>query len=63
VGDRVTTDIVMGNQFGCYTVLVEPLIPSKDNFVVRFVRKLEDNLLVRLVPTAPPSHALVKKSN
>lgn len=56
VGDRVTTDIVMGNQHGCYTVLVEPLAPSKDNFVVRLVRRFEDKWLIKILPSEAPTH-------
>lgn len=58
MGDRVPTDIVMGNQFGCFTILVRPLDPTKDNFIVRSVRKLEDTVLPRVMPPAPV-HKLV----
>jgi len=34
IGDRITTDIVMGNENGCYTILVEPLMSKGDNLVV-----------------------------
>jgi predicted HAD superfamily phosphohydrolase YqeG len=30
IGDRITTDI----ENGCYTILVEPLMPKGDNLVV-----------------------------
>lgn len=58
IGDRVSTDIVMGNYHGCLTVLVEPLQPSSDNFMVRNVRKFEEKVLLRIVPKAP-KHLLV----
>ena len=41
VGDRISTDVVMGNEHGCYTILVEPLEPLKDNIMVRAARKIE----------------------
>ena len=53
IGDRVSTDIVMGNYYGCFTVLVQPLQPSSDNFMVRNVRKFEEKFLLRIVPKAP----------
>jgi predicted HAD superfamily phosphohydrolase YqeG len=56
VGDRVTTDVVMGNQHGSFTILVAPLDPSKDNVVVRTVRSFEDRWLVKLVGDVPPKH-------
>ena len=59
VGDRIPTDIVMGNQFGCFTILVQPLDPASDNFVVRTIRKFEDKLLPRVMPKAP-DHKYVK---
>ena len=45
VGDRLLTDVVMGNEAGCYTILVEPLDPSKDNKMVQIVRRFESLLI------------------
>ncbi|PKA58111.1 hypothetical protein AXF42_Ash019815 [Apostasia shenzhenica] len=45
VGDRYFTDIVYGNRNGFLTILTEPLCPSKEPFIVKQVRKLEDYLV------------------
>ncbi len=49
----------MGNQFGCFTILVQPLQPEKDNFMVRFARRIEDFVLPKIMPDAP-EHKIVK---
>ena len=64
VGDRVLSDIVMGNQFGMFTVLVDPIDPSKDNFVVRLVRRFESRLVGRQSaehPVVGPAEGLIKR--
>ena len=49
IGDRILSDVVMGRQYGCLTVLVDPIDQSKDNFMVRQVRKFENALESRIV--------------
>ena len=34
VGDRILSDVVMGNHHGFFTIYVDPLTPHKDNRVV-----------------------------
>lgn len=41
IGDRLYVDVIMGKECGCYTILVEPISYSLDNFIVRLVRKYE----------------------
>eukprot|EP00262_Sarcandra_glabra_P005282 TRINITY_DN166_c0_g1_i2.p1 TRINITY_DN166_c0_g1~~TRINITY_DN166_c0_g1_i2.p1 ORF type:complete len:234 (-),score=21.76 TRINITY_DN166_c0_g1_i2:105-806(-) len=45
VGDRHFTDIVYGNRNGFLTILVEPLSPAEEPFIVKQVRKLEASLV------------------
>ena len=45
IGDRVLSDIIMGNNLGSFTVLVEPFNTSRENFVVKTVRKFENKLI------------------
>ena len=45
VGDRLLTDVLMGNIASCYTVLVEPLDSKLDSPSVRFLRSIEGWLL------------------
>jgi phosphatidylglycerophosphatase GEP4 len=45
IGDRLLVDIIMGKAFGFYTILVNPIIPTKDNFMVRFIRIFENYIL------------------
>ena len=61
VGDRVLSDVVMGNNHGFFTILVEPLDPSVENTSVKLVRRFEDSLLTRLArELRPPVHPTVK---
>ena len=53
------SDIVMGNKYGFLTILVEPFDTTKDNFVVKLVRKFEDLLLPLVCPKKAPNHLLV----
>lgn len=41
IGDRPLTDIWVGNHLGSVTILVEPLIKDKENYFIKFLRKLE----------------------
>ena len=41
VGDRVLSDILMGNRFRMFTILVNPFSFKGENFVVKFLRKVE----------------------
>ena len=45
VGDRLLTDILMGNLNNCYTILVDPLDSKQDSVSIRLVRRLEHCLL------------------
>lgn len=45
VGDRLFVDVLMGNEFGCFTILVNPISVEKENFIVRMVRKIENMYL------------------
>lgn len=47
VGDQLMTDILGGNRFGCYTILVDPL-GKKDLKITSLNRTLENLVLKRL---------------
>jgi HAD superfamily phosphatase (TIGR01668 family) len=47
VGDQVMTDILGGNRFGCYTILVDPL-GKKDLKITSFNRFLEKIVVKKL---------------
>jgi len=47
IGDQIMTDILGGNRFGCYTILVDPL-GKKDLKITSFNRMLEKAILKRL---------------
>ena len=44
IGDRLLVDILMGQEYGFYTVLVKPLTIERDNFIVKILRKFENFL-------------------
>jgi len=45
IGDRLLIDIIMGKEYGFFTILVDPITTSKDNFMVRMMRKVEKFLI------------------
>ena len=45
IGDRLLVDVIMGREYGFFTILVQPITKTKDNFIVKILRKFE-NLLV-----------------
>ena len=47
IGDQIMTDILSGNKFGIYTVLVDPL-GEKDLKITKLNRYLEKKVLVKL---------------
>jgi len=42
IGDRLFVDVLMGSEFGFFTILVNPISEKAENFVIRFVRKIEN---------------------
>ena len=60
VGDRILADVVMGNSFGFFTIYVDPLDISQENFAVRLSRKFEDSFLPVICPRKKQEHTLVK---
>ena len=60
IGDRVLSDVVLGNSHGFFTILVEPLDLRAENVAVKLARKFENTLLRRLVAgKRPPEHPTV----
>ena len=53
----------MGNQFGFFTIYVEPIDSRRENFIVKLVRKFENKVLPLILPKngLPTNHALVKE--
>ncbi|MCG7345065.1 YqeG family HAD IIIA-type phosphatase [Sporosarcina sp. ACRSL] len=47
VGDQLMTDILGGNRFGLYTILVVP-VASSDGFVTKFNRMIERRIMAKL---------------
>lgn len=48
IGDRLFTDVIMGKEIDSFTILVDPLDSSTDNFIVKNIRKLENFILDRI---------------
>ena len=63
VGDRILSDVVLGNSLGMFTIYVDPLNVSKENKIVRCVRWFEDKALTWILPRdkEPLKHLTVKK--
>lgn len=49
IGDRLFTDVVMGKEINSFTVLVDPLDSSTDNFIVRNIRKIENYIVDKIM--------------
>lgn len=47
IGDQITTDIITGNRFGIYTILVDPL-GKKDLKITSFNRYLEEKFMKKI---------------
>ncbi|RKO95665.1 hypothetical protein CXG81DRAFT_24038 [Caulochytrium protostelioides] len=45
VGDRLLTDMVMGNRMGMHTILVQPFCLDDDNVMAAWIRRLEQRWL------------------
>lgn len=50
VGDRLTTDILMGNRLGMLTIHTRPLTEQNDNVNALWIRRWENWILDRLLP-------------
>lgn len=50
VGDRILSDVVMGNKLGMFTIRVAPFNTKNENVVVKAVRLFEDKILPLVVP-------------
>ena len=60
IGDRVLSDVVLGNTHGFFTILVDPLDVRAENFAVKLVRQFENSFLPRVVAgLRPPAHPTV----
>ena len=61
VGDRILSDVVLGNHLGMFTIYVSPLDVTPENSMVRLVRCFEDTLLSGLTSGLMPlSHPLIE---
>ena len=49
IGDRLFTDIILGKHMNGFTILVDPLNPYTDNFIIKVIRVLENKILNKLV--------------
>uniref|UniRef100_A0A7S3HZI1 Uncharacterized protein n=1 Tax=Favella ehrenbergii TaxID=182087 RepID=A0A7S3HZI1_9SPIT len=59
VGDRILSDVILGNHLGMFTIYVDPLHVANENFVVKFVRAFENKALGWVCPRDPPKHPLI----
>jgi len=59
VGDRILSDVVLGNHLGMFTVYVDPLHIDKENFVVKGVRSFENKVVPKICPKDPIKHPLI----
>lgn len=50
VGDRILSDVVLGNSQGMFTIYVDPLHVAGENKIVKLVRRFEDSGLNWVVP-------------
>lgn len=48
VGDQLFTDILGGNRYGCYTILVDPINRDDDHWFVAFKRIFEQRHLKKI---------------
>ena len=51
MGDRILSDVVMGNSHGMFTIYVEPIDVRSENSMVKLVRKFEDSGLKWILPS------------
>merc|ERR1711957_660778 len=66
IGDRILSDVLMGNEHGFFTIYVYPSseMVSRENFVVRTARLIEDKVIPKVVPkTAPNDHILISRAD
>ena len=50
VGDRILSDVVMGNKYGMLTFRVQPFTTQGENFMVKILRVFEDSVLPKMIP-------------
>jgi HAD superfamily phosphatase (TIGR01668 family) len=48
IGDQLLTDILAGNRFGVYTILVDPILKKREMKITSFNRNLEKIIYKRL---------------
>ena len=63
VGDRTLSDTVMGNSLGYLTIEVQPFDTSKENFMVKMMRKVEKYVIPRIAPqhTVNKEHKAIER--
>lgn len=49
IGDRLFTDVIMGKEIDSFTILVDPLDSSTDNFIVKNIRKIENYIVDKIM--------------
>jgi phosphatidylglycerophosphatase GEP4 len=45
IGDRLLVDITMGKKYNFFTILVSPIDTRNENFIVKFIRKIENKII------------------
>jgi phosphatidylglycerophosphatase GEP4 len=45
IGDRLFVDIAMGKKYNFFTILVSPIDTKNENFIVKFIRKIESKII------------------
>lgn len=49
IGDRLFTDVILGKNMKGFSILVDPLDSKSDNFLIKFVRNIENKILNKLI--------------
>ena len=58
IGDRILSDIVMGNTHGYFTIYCEPFDTRPENFMVKMMRRIEGQMIPRVAPIEPVGHVV-----
>ena len=58
IGDRILSDIVMGNTHGYFTIYCEPFDTRPENFMVKMMRRIEGQMIPRVASIEPEGHVV-----
>src|SRR5699024_6898178 len=61
IGDQLLTDILGGNRFGAYTVLVVPIVES-DAAITKFNRQIEKQIMNHFFRTGKLTRSVINET-